>query len=91
MLRSIELDHDSLNRWEQIVQSTFPPVLAHGDTIYRNATATILKPLDVVYHSALGARLADLHQSPVDHFITPFLFTKLYYTNFLTYLASLLK
>ena len=43
----------SLNRRKQIIQSTFLSVLDYGDTIYMNATATSLKPLDAVYHSTL--------------------------------------
>ena len=42
-----------MNSRKQIVQSTFLPVLDYGDTIYQNAAATTLKPLDAVYHSAL--------------------------------------
>lgn len=81
----------------QIVQSTLLPVLDSGDTLYQNAAATILKPFDEVYHSTLHFIAGDsfnttLHpiskgwlvgfKSSVDQFITPFLFTKLYYTRF---------
>lgn len=55
----------SMNRRKQIIQSTFLPVLGYSDTIYMNAAATTLKPLDAVYHSTFpfitGDRLSTHH------------------------------
>ncbi len=38
---------------KQIVQSTFSSVIDYGDVIYMHSSASILKPRDAVYHSAL--------------------------------------
>lgn len=43
----------TLNNRKQIVESTFLPVIDYGDTIYMHASASVLKPLDAVYHSAI--------------------------------------
>ena len=38
---------------KRIIEATFLSVLDYGDIIYRHKGASILKPLDSVYHSAL--------------------------------------
>lgn len=37
----------------KIVQASLLPVLDYGDIIYMHAAASVLKPLDSIYHSAL--------------------------------------
>ncbi|KAK0136519.1 RNA-directed DNA polymerase from mobile element jockey [Merluccius polli] len=38
---------------KRIIESVFMPVLDYGDIIYRNASMSSLKILDVIYHSAI--------------------------------------
>ena len=40
-------------KWLRVIEGVFLSVLDYGDVIYRNAAPSILKPLDIVYHSAL--------------------------------------
>ena len=38
---------------KRVIEAVFMSVLDYGDTIYRHASASTLKPLDSMYHSAL--------------------------------------
>ena len=38
---------------KRVIEAVFLSVLDYGDVVYRNASASVLRPLDIVYHSAL--------------------------------------